>query len=575
MKGAGFRKISVFLAAQILCSAGLFISSLFAGEAGTAGASFLKFAPSPRGTAMGEAYTAVTEDAYAAYWNPAGLAAVEQAEIALTYNASFEDVTHQYLSAAFPLRYGSTLDMNVTRLTVAPFQGYDAVGRATSKVQSSDMAIGVGYGQTLLKDEIERPLLNVGVNVKSISQTLNNVSANAFAADLGAVYYLRPARYWLTQVQAQEYRFALTVRNIGTGLKFDKVEHPLPTSVTLGSSWLSHPYGNSTLVLSMDHSIANDETYSLGLGAEYVAFQLISFRAGYKSGQDIGSGIRFGVGFKLSFADVDYSMSPFGELGAMHKVGMSVKFGKSYARTPLTGASQRVEKAKMFTTKDKIEKLEIFANDFVGMAKRDLEERAYVSAEGNLNKAFNLEPKLRNGEWGDRGGRLASINKELRLKDSPAVKAVLMRDDEQSNTANEAIMAYINGSDLKAFLLAHAALGADIHGEPVFEELLLSLGRLTRNSVRRDEVLSRTALVKEKLRKAAKYFYVQQFSLAAKECHEAVLLDETNAVAWTRLGSAYFMMGDREKAKHAYMEALKLNPGDILTKKFLDAQGWK
>lgn len=574
MHNAGISKKAVLKAAQVVCAVCLFAACAAAGEPGTAGAAFLKFAPSPRGTAMGEAYSAVTEDAYAPYWNPAGLGSVEQAEIALTYNASFEDVTHQYLSAAFPVRYGSTLNLNVTRLTVAPFQGYDAMGRTTAKVQSSDMAVGVAYGQTLLKDEIERPLLNVGVNLKTISETLNNISANAYAADFGAVYYLRPANYWLSQVQAQEFRFALAVKNIGTGLRFDKEVTPLPSSVVLGSSWLSHPYGSSTLILSMDHTISNDEKYTVGLGAEYVAFQLLSVRAGFKTGQDTGSGARFGVGFKLSYMDVDYSMSPFGELGAMHKLGMSLKFGKSYARAPLAGASQRVGKAKLISTKDRIEKLEAFSNDFIELARKDLESRLYVSAAVYLNKAFNLEPNLRNGEWGEREARLSAVIKELRLKDTPRLKEVFLRDSEQSNVANEAIMAYVNGADLKAFLLSHAALGANPGGEPVFEDLMLTMGRLTRNSVRRDEVLSRTALLKEKLRKAAGYFYIKRFNLAAKECEEAVLLEETNTTAWTRLGSAYFMLGDKSKAKDAYLEALRLNPQDAVTKKFVESQGW-
>jgi hypothetical protein len=64
---------------------------------------------------MGESYTAVTEDAYAAYWNPAGLANMELPEVAATYNASFENVTHQYVSVAYPLKFGSTLGLNLTR----------------------------------------------------------------------------------------------------------------------------------------------------------------------------------------------------------------------------------------------------------------------------------------------------------------------------------------------------------------------------------------------------------------------------------------------------------------------------
>ena len=132
-----------------------------AGDAGSSSASFLKFSPSPRGTGMGEAYTSISEDAYSAWWNPAGLGSVEGPELAATYNDSMQDVINQYLSAAYPVRYGATLNFNVSRLSVAPFQGYDAQGVKDGKVESSDISVGVAYGQALLKDEIERPVLNV------------------------------------------------------------------------------------------------------------------------------------------------------------------------------------------------------------------------------------------------------------------------------------------------------------------------------------------------------------------------------------------------------------------------------
>ena len=567
-------KLTGTLAIQLFFAGCFFCIPAAAGAPGTSAAAFLKFTPSPRATAMGESYISVTEDAYAAYWNPAGLASVEQTELAATYNASFEDVAHQYVSLAYPLEYGSTLDLNITRLTVAPFQGYDASSRKTSTIESSDMAIGAAYGRTLMKDEISRPVLNMGVNLKSVSETLDNVSANTFAVDLGAIYYLRPSRYWMEKVRAQEFRFAFTARNLGPGLKFDKVVSPLPMSATLGSAWLSHPYGNSTLILSLDQTVSNDDKYTINLGAEYEAFQLLAFRAGYRSGQAMGSGARFGVGFKLSFLDLDYSMSPFGDLGVMHKVGMSIKFGTSVARTPLAGRSLRVGKAKLITTKEKIEQLQGFADDFIALAKKDLGKRRYVSADANLNKAFNLEPDRKAGEWGKKEARLAAIVKGLRLKDTQGLEALFAADSEQAGVAHEAVTAYVNGNDLKALLLAHAAWGADIRGEAVFEELLRTMAQLTRSPVRREEILPKTSLVKEKLRKAAKYFYTREFDLAANECEEAILLDEGNVVGWTRLGSAYFMMGDKEKAKGAYTRALELSPGDRVTRQFMEAQGW-
>lgn len=576
MESAKNKRTNVLLPAAFAAAAFIFFAfSAFAGQPGVSSASFLKFAPSPRGTGMGEAYSAVSQDAYAAWWNPAGLASVETPEICATYNASFEAVSHQYVSFAYPLSYGSTLGFNVTRMSVAPFQGYDAVGYKTGQVDSADTAYGAAYGLTLMKDEIERPVFNVGANLKGISERLDNVSANTLALDLGAVYYLRPANYWMSKTPAQEFALGLSVKNLGPGLKFDRLSFPLPLSSTLGASWTSHPGGAHTLTLALDQTISNDEKYTVNAGAEYFMFQILSFRAGFKSGQAMGSGIRAGVGFRLSFMDLDYSMSPFGELGAMHKLGVSMRFGASKARQPLAGGTARVEKAKLMAPKEKIEQLGDFANDYMELAKKNLRARGYVEAVDNLNKAFNLSPELKAGPWGDVHKRLSVIAAKLRLRETPGRGQALRMDTEQARTGAGAIDAYIEGRELKAFLLAHAARGANLRGDAVFEELLNTLAALTGDNVRQGEILPMTALVNEKLKKSASAFYAQKFDVVVRECEEVTLLDERNPLGWTRLGSAYYMMGDKEKARSAYSRALELNPGDPVTKRFMSEQGWK
>ena len=576
MKRAKNGNANKLLATAFLAAAGFFFSlSAFAGQPGVSSAAFLRFSPSPRGTAMGEAYTSVTQDAYAAWWNPAGLASIEMPELDATYNASFADINQQYISLAYPLHYGSTLGFNVTRMSVAPFQGYDAAQYKTKQVDSADTAIGAAYARTLMKDEIERPVFNVGVNLKSISERLDTASANAFAADLGAVYYLRPANYWMSKIPAQEFAFALSVKNLGSGLKFDKLSFPLPMSSTLGASWTSHPGGAHTLTLALDQTVSNDEKYVVSAGAEYFMFQLLSFRAGYRSGQAIGSGVRIGFGFRLSFMDLDYSMSPYGDLGSMNKLGLSMRFGSPKAAQPLEGETSRVKGARLMAPKAKLEELEGYANDYIELVKKNLSAREYTTAGVNLNNAFNLDPKLKDGPWGARAQRLSDLSARLRFADTPAREEALRKDNEQSNVGARAIDAYIEGNELKSFLLAHAARGANLRGDPVFEDLLKSLAVLTRDKVIEDDILPMAALVKVKLTKAARAFYLRQFDIAAQECGEVVLLDETNPLGWTRLGSAYYMLGDKEKAKAAYVKALELKPGDPVIMKFMETQGWK
>jgi tetratricopeptide (TPR) repeat protein len=317
------------------------------------------------------------------------------------------------------------------------------------------------------------------------------------------------------------------------------------------------------------------EGYYMALGTEFTAFQLLSLRAGLRTGQDIGAGIRAGVGFHFSYLDLDYSMSPFGDMGGMHKFGLTMRFGNSKARQPLAGEINRAEKARFIAPKEKVEKLELFARDFLALAQKDIEDRKYTSAMGDMKKAFNLEPSLRNGAWGGREKRLGEIVAGLKLAEIPAREKLFAPGPEQADTAAEAVNAYLEGGNLKALLLAHAAYGANIRGDAMFEELLSLISDLVNIPVRRNEILPKTAMIKEKLEISGKAFYVGDFKSAVHECEEVLLLDHNNKLAWKRLGSAYFALGDTVEAKRAYEKVLKLDPEDSSVLKFIQLQDWK
>jgi len=67
-----------------------------ASEGGKVGFAFLKTAVNARASAMGEAYTALANDASATYWNPAILAYTESNSIVLSHNQWLQDITHNF-----------------------------------------------------------------------------------------------------------------------------------------------------------------------------------------------------------------------------------------------------------------------------------------------------------------------------------------------------------------------------------------------------------------------------------------------------------------------------------------------
>ena len=67
--------------------------------------------------------------------------------------------------------------------------------------------------------------------------------------------------------------------------------------------------------------------------------------------------------------------------------------------------------------------------------------------------------------------------------------------------------------------------------------------------------------------------YRRNYDAAIRACKDALQLDPNNALAWTRLGSAYFASGDKTNAANAYKNALKLNPEDSKLRQFVTQQG--
>jgi len=52
----------------------------------------------------------------------------------------------------------------------------------------------------------------------------------------------------------------------------------------------------------------------------------LALRVGYKTNQDVGSGITAGIGFKMGKVSIDYGYVPYGDLGNTHRISLGIKF---------------------------------------------------------------------------------------------------------------------------------------------------------------------------------------------------------------------------------------------------------
>jgi tetratricopeptide (TPR) repeat protein len=78
-----------------------------------------------------------------------------------------------------------------------------------------------------------------------------------------------------------------------------------------------------------------------------------------------------------------------------------------------------------------------------------------------------------------------------------------------------------------------------------------------------------TSLVDFKLRLTLEAIYDGRYLSAIDECTDVLDLEPKNVLALTRLGSAYFAMNEKDKARQIWTKALQLDANNEVLKKFL------
>lgn len=290
-------------------------------DAGTRGGQFLKLPVGARAIGMGEAYTAVADDANSIYYNVAGLARLEKKNAEYMYSGIFlknkasgeSDPGYHWIafgmpisetigSAGIALQYFNAGDVQETNLNA----------QKVGTFAPTDLAVNLSYARKLM----EIPL---GLNIKIINSKIKE-SATTVAFDLGAQY---------TKLMEDRLMLGFAVQNLGGKLKYETEDTKLPILIKLGTGY--KPMEN--WVAALDVVFPEDNSPTLGIGTDYKHAinedMSISGRLGYNSRTrkvDGFNGLTIGLGFGFKMASLDYVYSPLGDIGASHRFSIGVKF---------------------------------------------------------------------------------------------------------------------------------------------------------------------------------------------------------------------------------------------------------
>lgn len=288
-------------------------------KVGTTGAQFLELGVSTRAMGMAEAFTAVSDDVSAIYYNPAGLTSLYCREVAVTYINMPADIDFYFAGFGIPLEsVGGVLGFGVYSLSSGEMiertmsRGtYEGTGRTFGW---NDLAIAVSYGRYLTDR------FSIGVSVKYIGEFVHDYSANGWSVDVGTIY----------DTGHRGFKIAMAITNFGPDITMIANSYPLPINFKFGAAvnLIESDEHLVTFAAEGAHPSDNLEKYNTGL--EYVFRDRFSLRAGHRFNYD-EDGLTAGGGVIVPFGEdqeisVDYAFQDFGLLTQIHRFSLSIAF---------------------------------------------------------------------------------------------------------------------------------------------------------------------------------------------------------------------------------------------------------
>lgn len=282
---------------------------------------FLRIDMSPRASALGGSFIAAHDDPDVIFYNPAGLKLLEETPMSLSFVKHLMDFNLASFSISKELFDGHRFGLGIKYINYGTFTEADEFGNKTGEFGAGEFALLLGYSGELDNN------FYYGTNVSFIYSGIAEYSSTGLAADLGLLYTI-PDERWA---------FAFSISNVGTQLSsYGSIKEDLPFTVNFGATKkLLH----LPLRLFIDFKKLNkssdsftDRFNAFSVGGEFTLSKVLTLRLGYenekrkdlKVGTFAGlAGFNLGVGIKIKEYLFNYSYSSFGEIGALHRIGLS------------------------------------------------------------------------------------------------------------------------------------------------------------------------------------------------------------------------------------------------------------
>lgn len=311
---------------------------------GQAGMSFLTVGGSARATGMGEAFNFAKNDLASVFYNPAGLASIQNRAFYFNYTDWIADMSVTNAALAWNtgkfgvfavhtqlMNYG---DFNGTTISTSDPRGYADIDVG----DVSGMSLGLGYGYQMTDK------FALGGNIKYVNQKLGAndtyvggvINGTGKQNKIGSMAYDFGTSY---DTGLKSITLSMCIRNYASQQLYENEEFMIPQTYKIGIS--ANLFELLPLSLGKDHSAIvalegvdpADRPEYMNYGLEYTFVEKVSLRGGWSTQrrEDGIGGLCLGGGVKLGSAGtngrLDVSYCDFGSaLGSVMRVSIGGSF---------------------------------------------------------------------------------------------------------------------------------------------------------------------------------------------------------------------------------------------------------
>jgi tetratricopeptide (TPR) repeat protein len=491
----------------------------------------LSYSVSVKANAMGNSYNSLVWDVFSTVLNPAVNGVIDRKNVGIASSLLYENTVLSCISYLHPTLDKGNFAVSIVYLGSYGAKQTDEYNRYTrSEFGYTNILSVIGWGKEILLRK-----LYIGGNIKFLSDNIDGYFRSCFTTSIGGIYKLNNNMF-----------FASNINNL-LSLSFAETKDILLVGFNFGFG--IKPFENLSLGLDVGKNKDTGnifDTYSFGL--EYTGIKPLSLRAGRNNLETT-----FGFGVNYKNLELNYATVFQNYLGFSHRIAVDYKFGKTLEEIwaermkTLPGAEElELVEAKLKTEEEK----KRYFQSLFEEAVKNYTTGNYKQALANFNKAKEIYPDATDIDiYIEKIKLVSSFYPSITLKDK--ISKLLIRG----------INFFVKGDNLSAVKVINYASSLAPQDTNI-ARLLSTIEEKTGVRAEKIESPAGTTIVDKLHNESLIAFRKRDYATAVKLCEEILLLEPEDVLAYKRLGSAFYAMGEKDKAIQMWEQALKLDPKD-------------